>query len=67
MKVFWRVITKEAAGTLVESGKVEEVTLPPETIGELEAGLRGSALFLPQSSRKFQEWDVGLLERYEEK
>jgi hypothetical protein len=65
MKVFWKVVTEEQAVKLMD--KVEEVPLPSEAIKEVSAYLRDSALILPPSARKFQGWDVGLLERWEEK
>lgn len=66
MKVFWKTVTAEAAETLMESTGVEEVLLPTEAIYGIETCLRSSSSFLPPSARKFQNWDVGLLERYEE-
>lgn len=66
MKVFWKAVTAETAKTLMESTGVEEVLLPTEAIYGIERCLRSSSLFLPPSARKFQNWDVGLLERYEE-
>lgn len=66
MKVFWKHVDDTAANTLMESDGTEEVSLPVDTILEIKASLRDSAKFLPPSSRKFQDWDVGLLERFED-
>lgn len=66
MKVFWKTLTVEAAEKLVGSNGVEEILLPNEAICGIEACLQSSSSFLPPSARKFQNWDVGLLERYEE-
>ena len=66
MKVFWRCIDNSTASGLVESDSIEEVTLPMGAILEIEANRRSSAQFLPPSGRKFQDWDVGLLERFED-
>jgi hypothetical protein len=66
MKVFWKTLTVEAAEKLVGSNGVEEISLPNEAICGIEACLQSSSSFLPPSARKFQNWDVGLLERYEE-
>lgn len=66
MKVFWKTLTLEAAEEIVGSNGVEDVLLPAEAISEIEACLRSTSAFLPPSARKFQNWDVGLLERYEE-
>ena len=56
----------EAAEKLVGSNGVEEMYLPVEAINGIELCLQLSSSFLPPSARKFQNWDVGLLERYEE-
>jgi HECT-like Ubiquitin-conjugating enzyme (E2)-binding len=66
MKVFWKLVSREEADSSVESESAEEVLLPTEVIDEIKACLQDSALVLPPSARKFKEWDVGLLERYEE-
>ncbi|TVY18502.1 Uncharacterized protein LARI1_G003140 [Lachnellula arida] len=65
MKVFWKEVTEEEAAELMDT--VEEVPLPSEAIQQVSACLHDSALLLPPSTRKFQGWDVGLLERWEEK
>jgi hypothetical protein len=64
MKVFWKAVTEEQAVKLMDT--VEEVPLPSEAIKAISTCLRDSALMLPPSARKFQGWDVGLLERWEE-
>ena len=66
MKVFWKYVDDKAANELIESDSIEEVSLPMEAISAIEASLRNSAQFLPPSGRKFQDWDVGLLERFED-
>jgi hypothetical protein len=66
MKVFWNVVSREEADSAVESGTAEEVLLPSEAIDEIKSCLQESASMLPPSARKFKEWNVGLLERYEE-
>lgn len=66
MKVFWKTLTLDAAEELVGSNGVEEVFLPNESICGIEACLQSTSSFLPPSARKFQGWNVGLLERYEE-
>jgi hypothetical protein len=65
MKIFWKSIIAEEAHKLLDSTTHEEVSLPVETILEIEKCLRDSASFLPPSGRKFQDWDVGLLERFD--
>ncbi|KAH8593335.1 ubiquitin-conjugating enzyme E2-binding protein [Bisporella sp. PMI_857] len=65
MKIFWKRISGSMVESLVGNASVEEVFLPEETIAEIHETLRESADFLPASARKFQDWDVGLLERFE--
>lgn len=48
-----------------ESTTIEEVEFPEELYGELESSLDESQDVLPATARKFQEWDVGLLERFD--
>jgi hypothetical protein len=43
---------------------VEEVQLPTEAMTELVETLRRSTIAIPESARKFREWDVGFLERF---
>ena len=66
MKVFWKTLTIEAAEKLVGSNGVEEMYLPFEAIDGIASCLQSTSSFLPPSARKFQDWDVGLLERYDE-
>ncbi len=66
MKVFWKIISEDDALKAVDKVGIEELQLPVNTIQEIERALRESAKFLPPSARNFREWDVGLLERYEE-
>ncbi|RDW83056.1 hypothetical protein BP5796_04547 [Coleophoma crateriformis] len=65
MKVFWKAISLDEAGSMIEKPGVEEVALPMDAVIELQLNLRGSALLLPESGRKFQDWEVGLLDKYE--
>jgi hypothetical protein len=67
MKIFWKAISAAEANKLLDSSTHEEVSLPAETIIEIERLLRQSASFLPPSGRMFQDWDVGLLERFDGK
>lgn len=63
MKVFWKSVSEQEADKLMNTA--EEVPLPSEAIEEVSNTLHKSALMLPPSARKFQGWDVGLLERWE--
>ena len=44
----------------------EEISLPPIIFRELCRALESSADYIPESSREFQGWRVGLLERFRE-
>ncbi|KAF9699603.1 hypothetical protein EKO04_002519 [Ascochyta lentis] len=48
-----------------ESATIEDVEFPRELYGELEKSLDESQAVLPVTARKFQGWDVGLLERFD--
>lgn len=65
MKVFWNPVSLIAATELADTPGVEEILLPIDAIREIEEVLRSSAGFLPPSGRKFRDWEVGLLERFE--
>lgn len=66
MKIFWKSISAAEANKLLDSVTHEEVSLPTETILEIKKCLQDSASFLPPSGRRFQDWGVGLLERFDE-
>jgi hypothetical protein len=66
MKVFWKAVSASSAAKLMESNGVEEVSLPAEVLLELRNALQHSAFVLPPSARRFQDWDVGILDRFEE-
>jgi len=63
MKVFFK--TLEDGKAEVDKEDVEEVLMPMNVIASLKAALEKSNSLLPQSARSFQEWNVGLLERWE--
>ncbi|KAH7413124.1 ubiquitin-conjugating enzyme E2-binding protein [Cadophora sp. MPI-SDFR-AT-0126] len=65
MKVFWKPISTNEARSLLDDGNAEELILPDEIVVEVGGILRDSACCLPPSARKFKEWNVGLLERYQ--
>ena len=66
MKVFWRRQTwaSPKAGE-PEKADEEEVEFPEELYAELEGALVGSQAVLPGGARRFQGWEVGLLERFD--
>lgn len=48
-----------------ESASIEQVSFVQELYDVLERGLKESQQLLPGSARKFQGWEVGLLERFD--
>ena len=44
---------------------VEELELPISIIGEIRRSIEASTMVLPVSVRKLQEWQVGLLDRFD--
>ena len=67
MKLFWKVLSPEEDQKMRDNVGVEDLDLPKDAVEELMGDLRLSASLLPPSARKFREWDVGLLERWEDK
>ncbi|KAF2187023.1 hypothetical protein K469DRAFT_705573 [Zopfia rhizophila CBS 207.26] len=66
MKIFWQPQTFDPTSNGVqESTSVEEVAFPEEVSSELKRVLEGSQKLLPGNARKFQGWNVGLLERFD--
>lgn len=64
-KVFYKEID-DALDLLDQNNNTyEELALPDEEVSQLRQTLLESAQMLPQSARTFQEWQVGLLDRYE--
>lgn len=48
-----------------ESATIEDVEFPPELYEELQRSLYESQNIIPATARKFQGWEVGLLERFD--
>lgn len=69
MKVFWQSIspTSDQRESLEQqSFSVEEVVFPKHVFGKLQEALEDARHLLPASARRFREWEVGLLERFDE-
>ncbi|KAF9633706.1 hypothetical protein BFW01_g4600 [Lasiodiplodia theobromae] len=75
MKVLWKPApaqngesTQSAAGQALDrqSLSTEDLSLPLPAFDALKEGLEESGRWLPASARTFQEWNVGLLERFGE-
>jgi HECT-like Ubiquitin-conjugating enzyme (E2)-binding len=67
MKVFYNEIDDPLKLLDEYQSTLEELALPKQELEELKQTLVGSAQILPQSARTFQDWQVGLLDRYEER
>lgn len=66
MKLFYKYIVDiSIKNKLLDDEAVEEISLPENVLGELMGLLRDSNELLPASVRRFQDWDVGLLDRYD--
>jgi hypothetical protein len=64
MKIFYQSVDDPQKLLREQSNLVEELYLPPSILQEFMTMLKQSTMLLPQSARSFQEWSVGLLERY---
>jgi hypothetical protein len=65
MKIFYQSVD-DPRKLLDEPGNaVEELHLPVPGLQEFITILKQSTTLLPQSARKFKEWSVGLLDRYQ--
>lgn len=67
LKVLYQDIAKDEATKLLESitGEAQDIAFPQDAIDEARQTLKRSTLLLPASERSFQNWCVGLLERWE--
>jgi hypothetical protein len=66
MKVFYQKQTwKPLEPGEPESASIDDVELPEELFEELDRVLGDSQNVLPPTARKFKEWDVGLLHRFD--
>jgi hypothetical protein len=64
MKIFYQSVDDPQKLLKEQSNSVEELYLPSSILQEFMTMLKQSTTLLPQSARNFQEWCVGLLERY---
>jgi hypothetical protein len=64
MKIYWKPI-EDAAKVMDEHHfSHEHLVFPPHVYIALKQALEASEFLLPQSARKFQDWNVGLLQRF---
>lgn len=69
IKVFYRTIKREEADKMLDSmtSDVQDLSLPPEAISTIAKLLNDSNGFIPEADRKFKEWTVGLVEKWDGK
>lgn len=67
MKVLYQAIGVEQGNKLVESmtSDVQDISLPLSVIEATQETLESSSLLLPEQERRFRDWKVGLLERWD--
>ncbi|KAI1269255.1 ubiquitin-conjugating enzyme E2C-binding protein [Xylariaceae sp. FL1019] len=67
IKVFYRLVSQEDADSMLESmtSDVQDITLPSDAIENVKQLLSDSTGFVPETSRMFKEWKVGLLEKWD--
>ncbi|KAH7060808.1 ubiquitin-conjugating enzyme E2-binding protein [Macrophomina phaseolina] len=70
MKVLWKPAPAPTTPPAIEAGgaslSVEELRLPATAFNAFKAALEEGREWLPESARRFKEWDVGLVERFAE-
>ncbi|KAI1434698.1 ubiquitin-conjugating enzyme E2C-binding protein [Xylaria sp. CBS 124048] len=67
VKVFYRIVSQEAADQMLESvvSDYEDISLPAEAIATITELLNKSNSFVPESDRRFKDWMVGLLNKWD--
>lgn len=63
MKVYYKCVANPIEILEQQNLKVDELQLPSNVLRILHSNLQASSQLLPAIARKFQDWDVGLLER----
>ncbi|KAL8641571.1 MAG: hypothetical protein Q9226_008617 [Calogaya cf. arnoldii] len=63
MKIYYKIVQNPEELLEQQSLKVDELQLPIEVFQALRSDIKFSTQLLPVPARKFQDWDVGLLER----
>lgn len=67
MKLFFKTINEASIlDKLLDDAAVEEISLPENVLLELLDTLDASTKLLPFSIRKFQSWDVAVLDRFDD-
>lgn len=65
MKILYQQVANARDVLDKQHTSVEELTLPVHVLESIRASLEESTALLPLSARKFQNWDVGLLARFD--
>ena len=65
MKVFYKALPNPDEFLDANSNTHEELRIPEEDLVDFKDTLRESTEILPQAARTFQDWTVGLLDRWE--
>ncbi|CAJ2513826.1 Uu.00g019450.m01.CDS01 [Anthostomella pinea] len=66
VKVLYRMVSQEEAEKMLDSmtSDVQDISLPAEATDLVIELLEKSNGFVPQSDRRFKEWTIGLLEKW---
>ena len=64
MKIFYKDVDNPQELLHNNQTSMEELELPSTSLADFRAALVNSTSLLPGSARKFQDWQVGLLDRY---
>ncbi|KAI0151764.1 ubiquitin-conjugating enzyme E2C-binding protein [Xylariaceae sp. FL1272] len=67
IKLFYRAVSQQDADKMLESmtSDVQDITLPTDAIEKVKDLLGDSTGFMPETNRRFKEWNVGLLEKWD--
>ncbi|EXJ78012.1 hypothetical protein A1O3_09171 [Capronia epimyces CBS 606.96] len=65
MKVFYKTLPDPVKFLDANSNVYEELVGTTDDLADFKKSLQESTEILPQSARRFQDWDVGLLDRWE--
>lgn len=65
MKVFYQPLLEIGKFLDEHSNTHEELVVPPEDLEDFRKTLHDSTAILPQSARSFQDWAIGLIDRWE--
>lgn len=66
MKVFYKTLPDPEKFLDDNGPNYEDLVVPQEDFSDFKQTLQGSMDILPESAQKFQDWNVGLLDRWEQ-